>query len=242
MKKRKSLKILKNTVMALTIITVILFIALVVYSRNPYTALDEMDDALETLNLEDVTIYEDRDEIRFTVENPQKNIIFIPGGLVTPDSYKYLAAGIAKEGYNVTIFKTFFNLAILTPNYPKRFISNDLENVVIGHSLGGVVGSMFAGKHKEITQVIMLGSYPIKDLQDKETLMISAEHDLGMDPEAFDDSLKYVNDDNEIFNIIGGNHAQFGWYGHQKGDGEAEISTITQQNLVIVKILDFLNE
>ena len=86
---------------------------------------------------------------------------------------------------------------------------------------------MVASNNDDISQVILLGSYPIKDVTDKEVIIITAEHDEGMDPVSFEESLQFVNDETYfIYNIVGGNHAQFGWYGPQKGDGEAEISTI----------------
>lgn len=236
------MKIVKRVGMILVGLFAVLVIALAVYARNPYTALPEMNDAIDDLDTSMVTVYEDWDEIKYTVTNPQKNIVIIPGGLVTPDSYSFLAISIAKEGYNVTISKAPFNLAILAPNYAKRFLSDELENVIIGHSLGGVVGSMLASGRDEVTQVIMMGSYPIQDLTDKETLMITAEFDLGMDPEAFDSSLEYVNSENIIFPITGGNHAQFGWYGPQKGDGEAVLTTLEQQLIVIEQIILFIGD
>ena len=94
--------------------------------------------------------------------------------------------------------------------------------------------------NSEVTDFILLGSYPIKDISTANTLFITAEHDLGMEAEAFEDSMEYVNDQRIIENIEGGNHAQFGWYGPQKGDGTAEIDTITQQDLVVDLIIEFL--
>ena len=233
-------KIIKRIGLGLFATVLLLIAALAIYSSNPYTALDEMDDAIELIESDSVTFYEDRDEIRYSVSNPKMNIVFIPGGLVTPDSYKYLAYSLSLEGYDVVIAKAPFDLAILNPWIGKEFLSDTIENVVIGHSLGGVTASMVFSGNDNVSRVVFLGSYPIKDLSDKQTLMISAEHDLGMDPEAFDDSLKYVNNENSIIEIIGGNHAQFGWYGPQKGDGEAEIDTIIQQDLVVSYIIDFI--
>ncbi len=240
--KSKTFKFLKKTLIIVVIVMFLLVMGLGIYSTGSYAPLPEMEEAIEGLDLSEVTYEENIYKISYTVEEPLMNIIFVPGGLVTPDSYKYLAASLAKEGYNVTISKAIYNLAIFTPNKPNKYLDKNLENVIIGHSLGGVVSSMVASGNEDISKVILLGSYPIKDLSDKETLLITAEHDDGMDPEKFDESLKYVNDDNIIFNIIGGNHAQFGWYGPQKGDGEAEISTIIQQDIVVSKILEFLNE
>lgn len=233
-------KIIKRIIIGFVVLVLVLFVVLSIYASNPYTALDAMNDEIESIENDIVTTYEDNDEISYTVTNPLKNIIFIPGGLVTPDSYNYLAYSIALEGYNVTIAKAPYNLAILNQWIGKEFLSDTLDNVIIGHSLGGVTASMVFSGNDKVDKVILLGSYPIKDLTDKETLLITAEHDLGLDPEAFNDSLKYVNDNNTIIDIEGGNHAQFGWYGPQKGDGEAEMDTITQQNLVVDYIVDFL--
>lgn len=235
-------KILKRIGIGLMALLLVLFIALNIYSSTSYTALDEMYDALSDIESDDVTFYEDKDELRYTVSNPKKNIVFIPGGLVTPDSYSYLAYSLALEGYNVTIAKAPYNLAILNQWIGKEFLSDDLENVVIGHSLGGVTASMVFSGNDKVSTMMFLGSYPIKDMSDKKVLFIAAEHDLGMDPEAFDDSMKFVNDESVIIDIDGGNHAQFGWYGPQKGDGDAEMSTLAQQNLVIGYIVDYLEK
>ena len=240
MKKPLLVKILKRTIISILLLFILLIIALVIYSRGSYQPLDEMEDSISSLDLTNVEIYEDMDEVRYTVPNPIKQIVFIPGGLVEPQSYNYLAASLAAEGYNVTIAKLLFNLAILTPNYAKRFLSEDLDNVVIGHSLGGVVGSLLASGNSLVDEVVLLGSYPIKDLTDKKVMIITAEFDLGMDEESFNKSLKYLSDET-IYNIEDGNHAQFGWYGPQKGDGDALIDTLTQQNIVVTKILEFIS-
>ena len=44
---------------------------------------------------------------------------------------------------------------------------------------------------------------------------------------------KYYNE----YEIPGGNHAQFGNYGPQKGDGEASVSAAEQQRIAADKIL-----
>lgn len=236
------MKILKRVTIIISIIVLILFTSLAIYARNPYQSLEAMDIIINGLDDSTVTIIEDRDEISYNVSNPLKQIVFIPGGLVEPDSYKYLAIKLALEGYNVTIVKTIFNLPILTPNSSHKFLSNELDNIIIGHSLGGVVGSLVSSNNDLVDSVILLGSYPIKDLSDKKVLIITAEHDDGMDPDKFEASLKYLNEDAVLYNIEGGNHAQFGWYGPQKGDGNATITTLEQQNIVINIIIDFITQ
>jgi len=236
-------KIFKITLIAIPSLLLVMIIGLYVYSRGSYTSLPEMDEALALLDNSTFKYYEDRDEIRYTVENPKKNIIIIPGGLVEPDSYCYLAALLAKEGYNVVIAKAVFNLAILNPWIGREFISDSLENIVIGHSLGGVTASSVFSGMDEIESFVFLGSYPIKDVSSAKTLFLEAEFDLGMDPAALEDSMKFVNEDTNIRIFIeGGNHAQYGWYGPQKGDGEAELTTLEQQHLVAELILEFIGE
>jgi len=237
----KAQKIIIRALLSIVIIFGLMIIGLAIYSSGSYIHLSDMDTAIESLNLDQVTITENSQSIQYIVDNPKMNVIFIPGGLVEPESYKYLASSIALNGYNVTIVKVVFNLAILTPKSSLKYINPDLVNVLIGHSLGGVVASMAASGKESVSKVIMLGSYPIKDLSDKDTLLITAEHDEGMDIDKFNDSLQYLNEQNVIFNIEGGNHAQFGWYGPQKGDGTADITTLSQQNIVANQILSFLN-
>ncbi|MGD9910643.1 MAG: alpha/beta hydrolase [Candidatus Izemoplasmatales bacterium] len=234
------MKILKKILLSIVILIAVLFAALFIYSSNPYQPLEAMTAQIETLNTDSITIEEKSNSITYTVPNPSANILFIPGGLVNPHSYDYLNIQLALAGYNVTVYKPPFDLAILSPNAASRFLKDDMDNIIIGHSLGGVVASMIASKSDLISKVILLGSYPIKDITDKQVLILTAEFDLGMDQTKFDESLQYVNDNAIVFDIIGGNHAQFGWYGPQKGDGEADITTLDQQDIVIAKIIDFI--
>lgn len=239
--KKKVLRITRISLISIAIIFVLLIAGVAIYSTTSYESLDSMDLAIEELDISSIERYEDFDEISYNVSNPLKQIVLIPGGLVEPDSYEYLAVKLALAGYNVTISKALFNLAIFMPNYANKFLSEDLDNIVVGHSLGGVVGGMLSSDNELVNQVVLMGSYPIRDLKDKEVLYITAENDQGMDEETFDASFELVKDDTEVFDILGGNHAQFGWYGPQKGDLPATITTIEQQDIVVSKILEFIN-
>lgn len=240
--KNKRWKNLFKVLIGILSILVIFVIALLIYSRNPYEAQAEMYEQIEALDTLDITFYEDSDEISLTVENPVNNIIFVPGGLVEPESYEYLAYLLAQAGNNVTIYKPLLNLAILTPNMASKFIDDDLNNIIIGHSLGGIVASNIASENEEISQVILLGSYANYDCTDKEVLIISAEFDIAMNLENKEEAEVNLPSDFEEEVIVGGNHAQFGWYGPQDGDGEATISTIDQQLITYNLIIDFITE
>ena len=51
---------------------------------------------------------------------------------------------------------------------------------------------------------------------------------------------KDINYTENIVKIEGGNHAQFGNYGKQKGDPDATISSDEQQNITVTAIVDFI--
>lgn len=209
---------------------------LLVYSYNPYSA----DESMETLLIssDDIIETEDFDEISYKVNNPIANIIIIPGGKVKAEAYKYLASNLADNGYNVTIYKPILNLSILLGNYPKRFIDETLDNIVIGHSLGGVSASMLASR-EEIDSVILLGSYATKDITNTNVLLITAEFDDVLNQENYEKNKENLGVYTENV-VIGGNHAQFGFYSNQNKDGEATITIVEQQDQIIGFIENFL--
>jgi hypothetical protein len=220
----------------------ILLIALTIYSSTAYEASPDMYDAMETYTNVSVERYEDRDQISFYSTLPRKNVVIIPGGLVEADAYEYLALRIALMGYDVTIWKTPFHLAILAPNYAKRFLSDDMDNIIIGHSLGGTVASMIASKDDRVNGLVLLGSYPIRDVSSIEVMVITGEFDEILDQADLENSYDLLPEDVQERVVIGGNHGYFGWYGEQDGDGVAEISNETQQNQVFIDILIFLQD
>lgn len=237
---KKVFRIFKIMIMGVLILSVIFILGLFIYTRGSYKPLVEMYDEVEQLGLEDIDIINDFDQISYVVAEPKKNIVIIPGGKVKPESYQYLAASLALSGYDVTIVKTLFNLAILTPNYGARFLKDGIDNVVIGHSLGGTVASIFSAGDHRITEIIFLASYPISDVSDKEVLIMTGEFDEVLDMNDVENSREYLPSSFISYQINGGNHAQFGWYGPQKDDGTAEITTKEQQSLIVIQILDFI--
>ncbi len=237
---KKKLNIFIKIGLSLVFIVTLLVISLWIYSSFSYEPSDEMYDYIDMLDMDQIVIEENTFSITYTNNQPLRHIIIIPGGLVSPDSYKFLASILALSNNNVTIVKPLFNLAILSPNQAARYIDEDLDNVIVGHSLGGVVASMVAAKHDDISTVILLGSYSTVDLTDKNVLLITASNDLVLDQENFDNSQINYNDQVEIVIIDGGNHAGFGFYGPQSSDGEATITTQTQQSLIQEKISLYL--
>lgn len=104
-----------------------------------------------------------------------------------------------------------------------------------GHSMGGAMASQYASKHEaEVEGLILLGAYIYGDYPLENTLTIYGTLD-GLAAEDIDYTTNTVP-------IEGGNHAQFGNYGPQKGDFTATISAQDQQKQTVVAIEDFLLE
>ena len=57
-------------------------------------------------------------------------------------------------------------------------------------------------------------------------------------------TINTINNDytDNIIKIEGGNHAQFGNYGKQKGDIDATITAKEQQNITVEAIIDFIKD
>ena len=141
-----------------------------------------------------------------------------------------------------------FNLSILDNNKASEFIkrNTDIDDWYVGeHSMGGVSAAMFAENNQDIVNgVILLGSYPSSssDLSDNdiEVLSIYAENDGLTTIDDIEDSKENLPAEAVFKEIDGGNHAQFGVYGNQKGDNESIISWEEQQKEMINITLEFL--
>ena len=92
----------------------------------------------------------------------------------------------------------------------------------------------YAEQHPdEIAGVVLLGAYVYGGLPAEKTLVLYGEHDLVLSRE------KLSGGANEIL-LPGGNHAGFGNYGPQQGDGEATVSAAEQQAAAVRHALEFM--
>lgn len=236
-KKVKVPKIINKVLSVLLITILVLSSAMIIFANNPYEAevqmYEEMD--IETY----VTKTETGSSIVFEPESYAINIVMIPGGKVKPEAYSYVASELANNGMKVTIVKPLLNLAIFSPNQANKYVEEGKTNVVMGHSLGGVVASMVASNNEDFDVLIMMGAYNTSPITNQETLAITSEHD-SLDMEKYNEQALLVDDLTEE-HIDGGNHAYFGFYGEQKGDGEAEMTNLEQQKIVVYLITTYLN-
>ena len=92
--------------------------------------------------------------------------------------------------------------------------------------------------------MIFLAAYPAVDLSDTSLAVLSlyGSDDGVLDLAAYNDAKKYMPDDYKEFVIMGGNHAQFGDYGRQAGDGIAAITAAEQQQVAVDEIVAFIEK
>ncbi|WP_195264300.1 MULTISPECIES: alpha/beta fold hydrolase [unclassified Clostridium] len=244
MKLNKKVKCLASIILS---ITILIFLGFIIWTSNTYKPLNEL---FNTISVDEYS-----KEESFYVFYPKQNnknvgIVIYPGALVEPLSYSYYANELSKAGYLVSIADVNYNLSILDNNKASEFIKRnaDIDDWYVGgHSMGGVSAAMFAENNQGIVKgVILLGSYPSSssDLSDNdiEVLSIYAENDGLTTIDDIEDSKENLPAEAVFKEINGGNHAQFGVYGNQKGDNESIISWEEQQKEMINTTLEFLEK
>ncbi|MCT4786116.1 alpha/beta hydrolase [Exiguobacterium aestuarii] len=173
-------------------------------------------------------------------------IILYPGAKVEKEAYAYYGTRLAEEGVFVAIPSLRLNLGILDIDAAAPIIEAhpEIERwIVAGHSLGGSAASGYALEHQELVEgVIFLASYPISSMVDSDlrVLSISGELDGLAVPEDIEASRSDLPEDSQFVQIEGGNHANFGMYGPQKGDQESPLTSKEQLDEVLSAILEWL--
>lgn len=164
-------------------------------------------------------------------------IIFYPGAKVEAEAYLPLLDQIRQTGVTCILVHMPFNMAIFDADAAEEVISRfpEIQHwYVAGHSMGGAMASKFASEHPDqVDGLILMGAYIYGDYPDEKTLTI-----YGSLNQSVEDHIDYTEN---IVEIEGGNHAQFGNYGPQKGDPPAEISAEEQQAQTVTAIEAFLS-
>lgn len=167
---------------------------------------------------------------------PTVGVIFYPGGLVDAAAYAPLMQRLSDRGMLAVIVPMPLELAVFGVNradgvidaYPKvrRWI-------VGGHSLGGAMAAEYAHGHTDkVAGLALLAAYPAEstDMSKDPLAVVSVfGSNDGVAGDVFEGSLKRLPPDAKLIEIEGGNHARFGEYGPQAGDGTATIPAGEQQ-------------
>ena len=242
---KKFLRILSVTLLTLVIVTVIGFLVWTATPPKPESP------ALKSLqSTQTVDFVETNRWLVFTPTNvaPNTGLILYPGGRVDYRSYAAHAMAIAEEGFLVVLVPMPLNFAFLGVNRAsgviQSFPSIDIW-AVGGHSLGGAMAAEFASDNPNLIEGLLLwASYPAQstDLSTSQlnVLSIFASNDGLATREDIDDSITRLPGDAIFVEIEGGNHAGFGWYGAQNGDGLLTISQETQQQKIVENTAQWL--
>lgn len=172
-------------------------------------------------------------------------IVVYPGGLVEPEAYAAPFAELAASGVPVVIVRMPLNLAVFGWRRIERALDDRLHAsadrwVLAGHSLGGAMAARWVQRRNPtadltVSGLIFLAAYPAESdafesagADEPLILSIWAEHDgLATESDRIETSTR-LPDTARIAIIEGGNHAGFGSYGPQDGDGVATITSEEQ--------------
>ena len=204
------------------------------------TPLGPAEEALAALESNQNVIVEDKGDFIVFSPNlitPITGFILYPGGHVDYRSYAPIAQEIASHGYMVTIVKMPLSLAIFGINKADHVITaypGIRYWVIGGHSLGGSMAGAYAKDHtNRVEGVAFWASYPATgdDLSSANLKGLSTygSNDLVLSMEQYNETVPLLPAGTIRQVIHGGNHAQFGNYGLQPGDGTATISAEDQQ-------------
>lgn len=173
-------------------------------------------------------------------------VIFYPGAMVDAESYAPLMFSIAAYGEDCFLVKMPLDIALLDTDAAKDLTDDhDYSSwYLAGHSLGGVCAARYAASAAdEIDGVILMASFPVDTLADSQRLLtIRGSEDKVLNAGQYENSRSSFPPDTAEIVIDGGNHAGFGDYGEQKGDGEALITPEEQQTRTASAVVEFIED
>jgi hypothetical protein len=230
-------KALKLVLIIAGCVTLFGLIGFIAWGMTPLGPTNEALAAMESDGV--VTVEDNGNFVVFTpnATTPISGFILYPGGHVDYRSYAPIAREIASRGYLVSIVEMPLSLAVFGVTKADDVIAAYPEMhywVIGGHSLGGSIAATYAKNNPgEVQGLVFWASYPAdsNDLSGTAlkglTTYGSNDFVLGMD--SFNATLPMLPQETIMQVIEGGNHAQFGNYGTQPGDGTATISASDQQ-------------
>lgn len=230
-------KTISRIIIGVIAVLLVLTGAFYIYTLDYYKAQNIAKEVMAK-NSHNTVKYDDMLMFNPTVENKDKAaVIFYPGGKVENIAYIPLMEKLSQKGVTAVLLKMPFNLAFFKINAADD-VYKKLPNIkkwyIAGHSLGGAMASIYAAKNEnKINGLILLGAYPASNTKVR-TIAIYGSNDKVV-------NRKKLNKVKNKIEIAGGNHAGFGNYGKQKGDGKAAITSDSQQNQTVEAIMKFMH-
>jgi hypothetical protein len=224
----------------IVLITILSLIAAMIIGFLGWTAFYyKADDTAKAYLISDTTLQEKENLTILPEDGSTAAMIFYPGAKVEETAYLPLLEQI-REKAHITVIMVHMplHLAFFGGNAADEVMQEypDISTwYVSGHSLGGAMASQYAGRHADkIRGLILMGAYIYGDYPAASTLTIYGSLDT-----LARDRITYTEN---VVCIEGGNHAQFGNYGRQKGDSDATISREDQQAQAVEAITKFIDQ
>ena len=187
-------------------------------------------------------------ELAFVPADPMAGMVFYPGAKVQPEAYAPLLRACAQRGVLCVLVRPPLNFSLLDVSAAGDAIQAFPEMqtwILAGHSLGGVAAAAYAADNlQDIDAMVFLASYPAADLSalDGPTLSVVGSEDQVLNRNAYSEAWTRLPVEARELVIEGGNHAQFGNYGKQRGDGVATIAREDQQAQTADAIASLVSE
>jgi len=204
--------------------------------------------ALESTANVTVKVEEDDSAISFIPNNPIAGIVFYQGAAVETEAYAPLLRKLADKGILSVAVKMPLNMACFNgeaANWAMDLHPQIEHWYICGHSLGGAMASLYINRFPQYLEgIIFLGAFSSVPLRDDHfgVLSIYGSEDAILDMRTYNLAKKDWPEHSEEVIIEGANHANFGNYGDQKGDGEATITRTAQQLITADLIYNFVLE
>ena len=219
MKKSKKRALLLTAAMVLALI-----LGCGIYVGDYYRAEETVMDVPASVTVE---VADDRTV--FAPENAKAGLIFYPGGKVEYTAYRPLMAELAKRDIFCVLLEMPLNLAVLDRNaaegIPEEF--PEVEHwYLAGHSLGGSMAASFVAKNADTYEgLVLLAAYSTENLVESGLKVCSlyGDRDGVLNLEKYGKYRSNLPQDTLELVLEGGNHAGFGCYGHQEGDGTSTL-------------------
>ena len=229
---KKKTKILLGSVL---IVLLALAVGCGVYVSDYYRADAVAFAALE--GSEGVTVTQTEDRAVFLPREVSAGLIFYPGGKVEYTAYAPLMLALAEQEILCVLVEMPGNLAVLdmaaAEGIPEQF--PEAERWYLGgHSLGGSMAASYLADHAaEYEGLVLLAAYSTADLAatNLKVLSLYGSEDGVLNREKYAEYRPNLPESAIETVIQGGNHALFGSYGPQEGDGQPTISSTEQLRL-----------
>ncbi len=238
---------------AILLAVLALGIGFAVYVGDFYPATDRavlsMTPSADTEPAVSVTTLSDNATV-FSPEKPAAALILYPGGKVDHVAYAPLAQALARRGILCVLVEMPLRLAVLDGNAAdgiREAVGKQYPTVsewyIGGHSLGGTMAASYAGKHSaDFDGLVLLASYTTADLSDTDLRVLSllGSEDGVLNRESYEKNKQNLPDGTVEETIAGGNHAGFGDYGAQKGDGSSTLDVGEQMETTADMVAMFI--